>query len=126
MIVDLDEIEARANAATPGPFKAGRDGWRAQVWLPNYSTWASVAIANSVDPDADVAFLVSARADVRALVAELRAARVVIAEAKRMRRFTWVFAHDEDDAPPTPGCHPSCGAIAAFDAAYRRLEESPQ
>jgi hypothetical protein len=74
-MIDLDEIEARANAATPGP------------WTPQ-----TIRLIDGVDlPDAtvaqwqrDAAFIAHARTDVPALVARVRELE---AECERMKTF---------------------------------------
>ena len=86
-MLDLDAIEARAEAATPG------DHWFADLEPEDqlsYEVWAAQ------DPDeessngvvtelgckkADAYFIASARADIPAMVAELRAAREVVEAA---------------------------------------------
>ena len=73
-MLDLDAIEARAEAATPGPWRqtASRRGYRDVLQTPD--TYADRMIAKGC-PNADAAFIAHARTDVPALVAELRAAR---------------------------------------------------
>lgn len=78
MEIDLKAIEARANAATPGP------------WMPD-ATYGSITAPNGADPrgdaeyygaqlvaescaKADQAFIANAREDVPALLSALRAA----------------------------------------------------
>jgi hypothetical protein len=86
----LDEIEARANAATDGPWaarhRAGLD-WLSQsphVDNDGHEPGSSVGLADAVDPlwgslwpsrnaTADAEFIAHARTDVPALVAALRA-----------------------------------------------------
>ena len=86
----LDEIQARADAATDGPWearhRAGLD-WLSQsphVDNDGHEPGSSVGLADAVDPlwgslwpsrnaNADAEFIAHARADVPALVAALRA-----------------------------------------------------
>ena len=79
-MLDLDAIEARAEAATPGPWRqtASRRGYRDVLQTPD--TYADRMIAKGC-PNADAAFIAHARTDIPALVSELRAAREVVAAA---------------------------------------------
>jgi hypothetical protein len=67
----LDEIEARANAATDGPWRARRWDYFCEVDY-NIETSAPSCVADLSDPD-DADFIAHAREDVPALVAALRA-----------------------------------------------------
>ena len=66
----LDEIEARANAATEGPWMGIRypDGFLGRVIGGN-----GFGVAEDFPDDADAEFIAHARTDVPALVAALRA-----------------------------------------------------
>jgi hypothetical protein len=83
--LDLDAIEARANAATPGPWEASRQIGKkghcyvAQVFGPDALGGLSLAQMD-VLPNAttDAAFIAAARADVPALVAEVRRLRAIM------------------------------------------------
>jgi hypothetical protein len=85
--LDLDRIEARAEAAAPGPWKT----WAMQVLadpVGDSNLDTALLIAHTTDPhrglrtfNAD--FIAAARADVPALVARVRALE---AEAVRLRR----------------------------------------
>lgn len=66
MFERLKQIEARANAATPGPWKADRYGVGMQQGNVFY-------IGDTSAPDNDVAFTSSARRDVPDMAAALRA-----------------------------------------------------
>ena len=96
--LDLDAIEARANAATPGPWGVG-NGTHIVRGLEvtgrgSYTCIQSVAeVADEddredwghddfveVDPEDDAAFIAAARTDVPALVAEVRRLRAELAE----------------------------------------------
>jgi hypothetical protein len=119
-MLDLDAIEARAEAATPG------DHWFADLEPEDqlsYEVWAAQ------DPDeessngvvtefgckkADAYFIASARADIPAMVAELRAAReakerVLDMHSSNSGGWCWECAH------PSP-----CRTVAAL-AAYRAV-----
>ena len=80
---ELDAIEARANAATPGPWRSdvGSGANRLRLWVPG-----GMLIADSYPPKphrardeqqgkADYGFIAGARTDVPALVAEVRRLR---------------------------------------------------
>ncbi len=73
---ELDAIEARANAATPGP------------WLPSLDTWpprrldgsprlSEITHSLGMFPG-DMAFIAAARTDVPALIAEIRRLRALL------------------------------------------------
>jgi hypothetical protein len=72
----LAAIEARANAATPGPWCT--DSWeiyQGAEYVPGISEWIGETCrgATSMEQDrADAAFVAAARTDVPALVAEVR------------------------------------------------------
>ena len=74
-MLDLDAIEARAEAATPGPWINNRNG----VVIVESHPLAPTVSENSSWDDADL--IAHARTDVPALVAELRAAREVVEAA---------------------------------------------
>jgi hypothetical protein len=70
-MIDLDAIEARANAASPGPWT------RTDSYDPEINVDVCNADGNLVGPD-DEEFIASARTDVPALVAEVRALRKLL------------------------------------------------
>ena len=90
-MLDLDAIEARAEAATPGPWTARlSDMWEINAgsdlvsvvescWLPDDCEAGQHGGIPDVD---DARFIAHARTDVPALVAELRAAREVVEAAQ--------------------------------------------
>ncbi len=93
-MLDLDAIEARAEAATPGPWTARLrdDMWEINdgsgsnfvsivesCWLPDDCDAGQYGGIPDVD---DARFIAHARTDVPALVAELRAAREVVEAAQ--------------------------------------------
>jgi hypothetical protein len=75
---ELDAIEARANAATKGPWLAfpgsGMVGaaWRSHGWVADVPRFLSPGVNNHRVADAE--FIAHARTDVPSLVAELRKA----------------------------------------------------
>ena len=88
-MLDLDAIEARAEAATPGPWRNEPDTGAGRVWVqrgyfrdeadcePLFSLRGKEAYEQR---SADADFIARARTDIPALVAELRAARADITE----------------------------------------------
>ena len=78
-MLDLDAIEARAEAATPGPWMEPRNGlglgWT--IFPKNSKGWSIATCDSGTDAD----FIAASRTDVPALVAELRAAREVVEAA---------------------------------------------
>lgn len=76
--LDLDAIEARANAATEGPWTAYPDGfvWTKQPILGD-------PVSGSVEL-ADAQFIAAARQDVPALVAEVRRLRAALGQIADM------------------------------------------
>lgn len=72
---DIKAIEARAAAATPGPWEASKDGWTA--WAGN------VKIADYLDPD-NAEFIAHARTDIPRLldyIKELEAENKILRES---------------------------------------------
>jgi hypothetical protein len=83
MTVDLDAIEARAEAAAPGPWREPKNGlglgWT--IFPKNSKGWSIATCDSGTDAD----FIAHARADIPDLVAELRAAREVVKAAQQRR-----------------------------------------
>lgn len=84
---DLDVVEARANAATPGPWRQGYL-WDGEYWVDGDAETGSVKIGDMVVPlgyrptaphYADAHFVARSREDVPALVNEVRALRATLA-----------------------------------------------
>ena len=119
-MLDLDAIQARAAAATPG------DHWFADLEPEDqlsYEVWAAQ------DPDeessngvvtelgckkADAYFIASARADIPAMVAELRAAREVVeAGAALMATYEPTWDGRSLRTPEVAACR---AALAAYRA----------
>jgi hypothetical protein len=76
--LDLDAIEARANAATEGPWVAHPDGL---VWTERPIPGDPVSGSTEVE---DAEFIAAARADVPALVAEVRRLRAELEQARQI------------------------------------------
>jgi hypothetical protein len=91
--LDLDAIEARAAAATDGPWLppigSGDVGY---VWRSDDGHF-QVAIACDGNEEANAVFIAHARTDIPALVAEVRRLRQVMSEAHRALQY------DADGAP---------------------------
>lgn len=81
----LDEIEARANTATPGPWcTVGAEIFQGAEYTPDVSPWiGETCRASGGMGKADAAFVAHARTDVPALVAEVRRLRSELATALR-------------------------------------------
>lgn len=103
----LDEIEARTNAATPGPWQgraelashivctAPKDGTYSVLWNAEWAT------------EADAAFTAHAREDVPALLAEVRRLRAAMEEIQRL--------HTDSPMGPCPVCIDADAAAAGGD-----------
>ncbi len=76
-MIDLDAIQARADAASPAPWWTSPDYSNTGI---NYGHGNNRQQIGKMHGTGDAAFVIAARADVPALVAELRAAREVYAE----------------------------------------------
>lgn len=80
-MLDIDLIEARANAATPGPWS---EAWDGEIHAANEDWELVMLVPEGDDRPADCAFVANAREDVPALIAEVRQLRTV-AEASVKR-----------------------------------------
>ncbi len=95
--LDLDAIERRAAAATPGPWFSEAADHSQERWVSTretearigYRGWQGLAAANGCEDDpvagalvarCNAAFIAHARADVPALIAEVRRLRAALAE----------------------------------------------
>ncbi|AYD83906.1 hypothetical protein SEA_GETALONG_46 [Gordonia phage Getalong] len=68
--LDLDAIEARANAATRGPWKMGKRSWPDVVMTPYGCLWnPGTGRINDIE---DGEFVAHAREDIPALIARIR------------------------------------------------------
>ena len=142
----LAEIEARATAATEGPWCT--DAWeiyQGTQYVPGISMWIGETCRGTSTPEqdqADAAFVAAARTDVPALIAEvarLKGQRKYLltelakrdAESGRgneaLREFfgeqpaeeTHVVADDSDDPEHVDDC-PGCAAAAAGESGSTR------
>lgn len=83
----LTDIEARTNAATPGPWCT--DAWeiyQGTEYQPGLSMWIGETCRGTSTPEqdqADAAFVAAARTDVPALLADLRRARDRVADLEQ-------------------------------------------
>jgi hypothetical protein len=102
---DLKAIEARANAATPGPWATGAgkvEGGQVRelVIAPNDDVIVAIAyggFGNPVDRTSeDRKFIAHARTDVPALVAEVRRLRGVVERLGSSEAFTIPMSIDGD------------------------------
>ncbi|WP_435112189.1 hypothetical protein [Nocardiopsis synnemataformans] len=71
--MDLEAIEARANAATEGPLRIEVQEFGRVVLSPAGRVVASVSLASDAQEKADAEFFTAARTDVPDLVARVRA-----------------------------------------------------
>jgi hypothetical protein len=80
--LDLDAIEARANAATPGPWRVSTDN-TPEYFMSIEGTDGPICVFTDT-----AAFIAAARSDVPALVAEVRRlkTRVLVAETRVMNK----------------------------------------
>ena len=112
-MLDLDAIEARAEAATPGPWRqtTSKRGYRDVLQTPD--SYGDRMIAKGC-PNADADFIAAARTDIPALVAELRAAREVVEAACQL------VADEESQlggwGPDVTMLYPLVAALAAYRA----------
>ncbi|MHB8406220.1 MAG: hypothetical protein ACYDCJ_12435 [Gammaproteobacteria bacterium] len=82
--LDLDAIEARANAATPGPWDTDEyDGGL-----------RSTVTAGPITSDEDYDFIAHARTDVPALIAEVRRLRAIEARLKHAMTHGYEYASE--------------------------------
>jgi hypothetical protein len=70
--LDLDAIEARANAATPGPWDFYEEGSTMFVSCGVTQYGEALYLAGDIENREDATFIAAARSDVPALVAEVR------------------------------------------------------
>ena len=109
----LDEIEARANAATEGPWEA--DGSAHVLTADNTPTF----VARCADPggsDAgvpDAEFIAHARTDVPALVAALRAVLEIHQDGGESQGYTDTGTYDF-----MPHCCTECGSLGEYGVPY--------
>lgn len=91
--VDLEAIRARADAATPGPWRLGGPAMTSEVWADRDSAgWDAFYVAQTTrrlnpatdQSEADAEFIAAARADVPALLAEVTRLTTELAEARKL------------------------------------------
>lgn len=85
-MLDLDVIDGRSKAATPGPWFQGREGIRYENPRDIYSHREPIEGVSTDIPttDADAEFIVHAREDVPALVAEVRRLRCIVQDVREL------------------------------------------
>jgi hypothetical protein len=100
--LDLDQIEARANAATPGPWEEYPE------YGPHFYAYlrgsylrgvGTLSFGDGEDAEADREFVKHAREDVKAMAAEIRRLRARVAELEEERRLEWLT---QGTTPHTP------------------------
>lgn len=91
----LDQIEARANAASKGPWTVALEQCDCSDGLCGHGTYVSSVYSGGVlrtefgdFPDADWQFVIHAREDVDTLLAEVRRLRAELDAEKSAHRFT--------------------------------------
>lgn len=102
-MLDLDAIEARANAATPGPWRVGA------TYDPEINVDVTNADGNLVGPK-DEDFIAAAREDVPALVAEVRRLRAALAMSNADVQAMGIGCCQGTDAAETLRTNPETGA----------------
>jgi hypothetical protein len=119
-MLDLDAIEARAEAATPGPWRqtTSKRGYRDVLQTPD--SYGDRMIAKGC-PNADADFIAAARTDIPALVAELRAAREVVEAAAQRIGGSHAMVCDAYALGPGTTCDCGRDDLAAALAAYRAV-----
>ncbi len=106
----LDEIEARTNAATEGPWMGIRypDGFLGRVIGGN-----GFGVAEDFPDDADAEFIAHARTDVPALVAALRAVLEIHQDGGESQGYTDTGTYDF-----MPHCCTECGSLGEYGVPY--------
>jgi len=99
----IEEIKARLNAATPGPWKARRGGDFQNITLHRGSLWIDVVDGSAQKPprgewidSPDIDLIEAAPTDVAYLLAELRKRDAALANAKAEALEEAANAIDED------------------------------
>lgn len=96
----LDEIEARANAATEGPWNADGFADGDTISLDVYAPGAAHAVARDIRSHSDADFIAHARTDVPALVGALRAVLAALPEPSDENPFMY-DPWDDDSVDPS-------------------------
>jgi hypothetical protein len=112
-MLDLDAIEARAEAATQRPWH------REKSWIVTADD-TNVAFTAGDDPG-NLDFIAHARTDIPALVAELRAAREVVEAAAQRIGGSHAMVCDAYALGPGTTCDCGRDDLAAALAAYRAV-----
>ena len=104
----LDKIEARANAATDGPWEGIRypDGLLGRVIA---SDELGVCIAEDFPDDADAEFIAHARTDVPDMAAALRAVLEIHQDGGESQGYTDTGTYDF-----MPHCCTECGSLGEY------------
>lgn len=93
----LDAIEARANAATAGPWKCGRERDEVGLIVHAHTYLSQTVIAppgSGYRPQEDSAFIAAARSDVPALIAEVRRLKARVSQLSAAGAAGQVFCRD--------------------------------
>ena len=114
----LNEIEARTNAATPGPWEAGCNDRRMyHVVTENEEFFAEYGPelydSQGFFSDDDTEFIAHARADVPALVAALRAVLEIHQDGGESQGYTDTGTYDF-----MPHCCTECGSLGEYGVPY--------
>lgn len=115
--LDLEAIEARANAATEGPWEADNtevmQHWsRPEPWQPIATNEVACMAycyggsARGIENEADAEFIAHAREDVPALIAEVRRLRAAVESVLALH--PWRCQGCETSEPEH--CGPECGS----------------
>ncbi|MEV6737917.1 hypothetical protein AB0N14_13680 [Streptomyces sp. NPDC051104] len=130
--LNLDAIEARANAATPGPWMAdGHEIYGSGCGVLDIEQWKAETLRIE-DPEgakADAEFMAHARTDVPALAAEIRRLRAELAELRAKTLTTEadeIVLHCPDHSPQDQdGVWMDCHCAVAEDMRQRAAVTAP-
>jgi hypothetical protein len=109
--LDLDTIEARTNAATPGPWCT--DAWeiyQGTEYQPGLSAWIGETCRGTSTPEqdrADAAFIAAARTDIPALLDQVRRLTAALEQIRHL--------HKDSPMGPCPICIDADAAAAGGD-----------
>ena len=108
----LNEIEARANAATEGPW----EGIRYPDWFLGrviVSGELSVCVAEDFPDDADAEFIAHSRTDVHDMAAALRAVLEIHQDGGESQGYL-----DDGSYGDLPNCCTECGSLGEYGVPY--------